>query len=72
MLKIFLKNNSYKSIKVNREDSAMDLARKMAAKLNMSENDKYFDVIELVKEERMYRKREREEEGGEEGGEVRS
>jgi len=50
VLKIYLKNNSYKSIKVTRDDSATDLARKMAAKLNMSENDKYFEVIEVVKD----------------------
>jgi hypothetical protein len=54
VLKIYVKNNSYKSIRVNREDSALDLARKMAAKLNMIENDKYFDVIEVIKEEQKY------------------
>jgi len=54
VLKIYLKNNSYKSIRVSREDSANDLAKKMAAKLNMIENDKYFDVIEVIKEEQRY------------------
>jgi len=54
VLKVYLKNNSYKSIKVTRDDSALDLAKKMAAKLNMIENDKYFDVIEVIKEEHKY------------------
>ena len=44
---------------MSREDSAIDLAKKMAAKLNMIENDKYFDVIEIIKEERMYQGEER-------------
>jgi len=54
VLKVYLKNNSYKSIRVTREDSAADLAAKMAAKLNMVENDKFFDVIEVIKEENKY------------------
>eukprot|EP00026_Physarum_polycephalum_P012525 Phypoly_transcript_12846.p1 GENE.Phypoly_transcript_12846~~Phypoly_transcript_12846.p1 ORF type:complete len:275 (+),score=64.61 Phypoly_transcript_12846:70-894(+) len=54
VLKIYLKNNSYKSIKVTRDDSATDLARKMAAKLNMSESDRYFEVIEMIKDTQKY------------------
>lgn len=54
VLKVYLKNNSYKSIKVTRDDSAADLAAKMAAKLNMTDSEKSFDVIEVIKEEHKY------------------
>jgi len=54
VLKVFLKNNSYKSIRVTKDDTAADLAAKMAAKLNMTDSEKYFDVIEVIKEENKY------------------
>lgn len=54
-MKIYLKNNSYKSIKVLRDDTALDLVKKMTAKLNMVEHERHFEVIETIKHEGMHR-----------------
>eukprot|EP01111_Echinosteliopsis_oligospora_P009281 TRINITY_DN2698_c0_g1_i1.p1 TRINITY_DN2698_c0_g1~~TRINITY_DN2698_c0_g1_i1.p1 ORF type:complete len:275 (-),score=96.61 TRINITY_DN2698_c0_g1_i1:162-986(-) len=50
VLKIYLKGNSYKSIRVGREDTPPNLITKMAAKLNMSSLEKHFEVYEVVKD----------------------
>lgn len=51
VLKVYLKNNSYKSIKVLRDDTAAELVKKMVSKLNMSEHERHFEVIEHIKNE---------------------
>jgi len=51
VMKVYLRNNSYKSIKVLRDDTAAELVKKMASKLNMSEHEKHFEVIEHIKNE---------------------
>lgn len=53
-MKVYLRNNSYKSIKIMREDTASELITKMVAKLNMSEHEKHFEVVEKIKNEGMY------------------
>jgi len=47
VLKIYLKNGSYKAIVVSSDHNAKDLADSMADKLNMSKFANYFDVIEI-------------------------
>ncbi|KAK5581249.1 hypothetical protein RB653_001280 [Dictyostelium firmibasis] len=49
VLKVFFRNESYKSIKVSNTDTARDLCKRMCEKFNMPSYDKCFDIAETIK-----------------------
>ncbi|KAF2068662.1 hypothetical protein CYY_010013 [Polysphondylium violaceum] len=49
VLKIYFRNDSYKSVKINYNDTARDVCKLMCEKFNMASYDKCFDVIEVIK-----------------------
>jgi len=49
VLKIYFRNDSYKSVKINYNDTARDVCKLMCEKFNMSSYDKCFDVVEVIK-----------------------
>ncbi|KAN0014795.1 hypothetical protein ACTFIU_001113 [Dictyostelium citrinum] len=49
VLKVFFRNESYKSIKVSNTDTARDLCKRMVEKFNMPSYDKCFDIVETIK-----------------------
>jgi hypothetical protein len=53
-MKIFLDNNSYKSVRVTPDLNMGDLAKKMAEKINMDVRESaHLDIYEFKKEIRM-------------------
>ncbi|KYQ89073.1 ankyrin repeat-containing protein [Tieghemostelium lacteum] len=51
VIKVYFRNDSYKSIKITSADTARDLTKKMCEKFNMPTFDKCFDLVEVVKGE---------------------
>ncbi|KAM9967626.1 hypothetical protein ACTFIW_001710 [Dictyostelium discoideum] len=49
VLKVFFRNESYKSIKVSGTDTARELCKRMVEKFNMPSYDKCFDIVETIK-----------------------
>ncbi|KAN0000740.1 hypothetical protein ACTFIZ_001176 [Dictyostelium cf. discoideum] len=49
VLKVFFRNESYKSIKVSNTDTARELCKRMVEKFNMPSYDKCFDIVETIK-----------------------
>eukprot|EP01133_Synstelium_polycarpum_P010559 gene10559-12284_t len=54
VLKMYYRNDSYKSVKISSTETARDVCKRMSEKFNMSAYDKCFDVIEVVKNEVRY------------------
>ena len=50
VMKIYLKNNSYKSLLVTSETKAGDVCAMMANKLNMEEHVNSFDLVDVQRE----------------------
>eukprot|EP01132_Coremiostelium_polycephalum_P006167 gene6167-7681_t len=54
VLKIYFRNDSYKSVKVSSTDNAREICKRMSEKFNMPSYDKCFDIVEVIKGEVRY------------------
>ncbi|EGC39798.1 hypothetical protein DICPUDRAFT_44993 [Dictyostelium purpureum] len=49
VIKVYYRNDSYKTFKVSSSDTALDILKVMCEKINMKSYDKCFDIVEVIK-----------------------